>query len=391
MLYRTPLIIFSDHLLYPSETFIRSQAEAMQRFVPYYVGSRRVHGVQTPADRTLLLNRGSALGRLREIPFKLWGLAPTLARRIENLNPALVHAHYGPNGLRVLPLARALDKPLVVTFHGSDANIKDAFTKHLNYGHRVYARRKSILQRNGALFIAVSDFIRAKLIDQGFPADRTITHYIGIDTNVFHPDDASKRQPVVLFVGRLIENKGVPYLIRAMSHVQNELPDAELVVIGDGVLRAQLEQAAKSSLRKYRFLGMQPHEVVRDWMRIAKVVVQPSITLESGGAEGLPIVLGEAQAMGIPVVSSRMAGIPEVVQDGASGFLVEERDWRSLAAGIAMLFTDEALWHRFSREGRRKICAEFDLHQQTEKLEMIYDSVVEKSHRANQPAPMNVQ
>jgi hypothetical protein len=70
MLYRTPLIIFSDHLLYPSETFIRSQAEAMQRFVPYYVGSRRVHGVQTPADRTLLLNRGSALGRLREIPCK---------------------------------------------------------------------------------------------------------------------------------------------------------------------------------------------------------------------------------------------------------------------------------------------------------------------------------
>ncbi len=345
-------------------------------FVPYYFGSRRVSGVDLPEDRIVVLNRGGLVNRLKEVPFKIWGFSPHLSASARRVNPALIHAHYGPNGVRVLPLAKALAKPLLVTFHGSDANIQDHFANNLHYGHRKYIRQKHVLMREARLFIAVSEFIRSKLIAQGFPSDRVITHYIGIDTELFRADLAVKRESVVLFVGRLIENKGGKYLIRAMSEVQKEMPEVELVVIGDGPDRTELIAEAKTRLRRYRFLGTQSHHVVRQWMNRARVVAQPSVTLESGASEGLPMVLCEALAMGTPIVSSHTAGIPELVVDKESGLLVPERQWQALAANIAMLLKHDALWDMFSTAGRKRVQTAFNLQRQCEKLDAIYQDVV---------------
>ncbi len=373
--------VYRDHLIYPSETFVLGQAEALKRFVPYYVGSRRVRGLSVPTARTVVANEGSLSGRVHEISYKLWGLAPAFVKRVRRLKPVLIHAHYGPEGVRALPLARALQIPLLVTFHGFDATTKDEYAKRSFYGHRVYVRRREKLKHEAQLFIAVSQFIQDKLLEQGFPPEKILVHYVGVDTRAFRADPTQARGPVVLFVGRLVENKGCEFLIRAMSRVQSLAPEAELVVIGDGPLRPSLELLAGKTLRRWRFLGVRPQKEVRSWMNCARVFSVPSVTSVSGASEGFGIVFAEAQAMGLPVASFATGGIPEVVSHGETGLLAAERDWEGLARHISSLLSNDSLWRRLSAAGQARVRDLFDLRRQTGALEEIYDRVLSEEAR----------
>ena len=372
---KSNLVFFSGLLLPPSETFIRAQGEGLRQFTPYYVGSRLVKGLSLPSERTLVVNRGGALGTAQEGLFKLLGSAPRLYKQVQQLNPVLIHAHFGLNGSLALPLARTLKIPMLVTFHGSDATKKDEYVRR-SISHQVYFRRREALKREAKLFIAVSEFIKAKLVEQGFPQDKIIVHHIGVDTEVFQPDPTVQREPVVLFVGRLAEKKGCEYLIRAMAQVQTQMPDVELVIIGDGPLRVELEDLAASSLKRYQFLGLQPPQVVKSWMNRSLMLAAPSITASTGDSEGLPTVVVEAQAMGLPVVGSVHAGIPQAVLHGETGFLAAERDSKGLAEHILRLLKDPILWQSFSCNGQQRVRNLFDLRKQNQALENIYEAVL---------------
>lgn len=375
---RPAIILYRDHLLPYSETFIRAQGEGLRRFTPYYVGSRRVEGLELPSERTLVVSHGGPLGRIQEALYKLWGFAPGLYRRVQRLDPVLVHAHFGQDGVKALPLARSLQVPLIVTFWGFDATVKDEYAQR-SYGHRLYLHRREVLKREARLFIAVSEFIKGKLLEQGFPPEKVVVHHNAVDTDAFRIAPNVSREPVVLYVGRLVEKKGVEYLIRAMSRVQAEVPEANLVVIGDGPLRPGLEELAAKLLKHHRFLGMQPSPVVRGWMNRALLLGAPSVTASSGDSEGLPTVVLEAQAMGLPVVGTTHSGIPEAVVHGETGLLVPERDWEALAGCIVRLLKDRALWQNFSDEGHQRVRTTFSVHNQTHALEEMYDAVTRGS------------
>jgi colanic acid/amylovoran biosynthesis glycosyltransferase len=376
-LAKPKVVVFSDHLLYPSETFIRAQTNALSQFEPVYAGSRRVAGLDLPQDRTYTINHGHVKGRLEEVAFKLFGLAPSLAAALGALNPVLLHAHYAGNGLRVLPLAKKLRVPLIVTFHGSDATLTDLRYYKANFGHRRYLANKAKLQKNATLFLAVSQFVRRKLLEQGFPAEKVVVHYTGVNTKIFYPA-STETGPLILFVGRMIELKGVDFLIRAVAAVQHQLPDLELVLIGDGPLRAKFEQCASQSLRRYRFLGAQSSEEVRRWMNRASIFCAPSVRVPSGSEEGFGMVYAEAQAVGKPVVAFDSGGISEVVAHGCTGFLARERDWEALAKYIFVLLENPSLRQRFGVAGRERVLRHFDLEQRTKILEGIYARVVEQ-------------
>lgn len=373
------IAIYRDRLLPPSETFVSAQAESLQRFVPYYLGSRMVQGLPLPLERALVVNRGSVMSKIGEASHQLFGWEPSFAWRVRKLNPVLVHAHFGPDGVRALPLARALRVPLLVTFHGYDVTIRDEYARRSFYSHRVYVRRREVLKREARLFVAVSEFVREKLLEQGFPPKKIVVHHIGVDSEAFRPEPGVPREPVVLFVGRLVEKKGCEHLVRAMGRVQAKSPEAELVVIGDGPLRPNLELLAGRTLRRYRFLGTQPPSSVRAWMNRASVFSVPSLTAESGDAEAFGLVFAEAQAMGLPVVSFASGGVPEAVAHGKTGFLAAERDWKALAEHISSLLGDDALRRRFGVAGRKRVCALFDLRKQTEELEGIYEKVLRET------------
>ncbi len=180
---------------------------------------------------------------------------------------------------------------------------------------------------------------------------------------------------MVGYVGRLVEKKGVEYLIRAMAQVQADVPGTELVVVGDGPLRSELEGSAVKLLDRYRFLGAQPLPEVRSLMNQALLLATPSVTAHMGDSEGLPTVILEAQAMGLPVVGTFHSGIPEAVVHGETGLLVAERDWEALAECIVRLLEDRDLWQRFSERSRERVHAAFSVHSQMPILEDMYDAV----------------
>ena len=346
------------------ETYIRTQGEAVRRYEAHYVGMRR-GGLEVPAARSVVLNTGGVMGRAREFAFLTTGVSWTLEREIRSRGAGLVHAHLGVDGAAALPLARRLGLPLVVTFHGYDAAASDAAALARGYRYRVHLRRRKALKRDARLFIAVSEFTRQRMLESGFPEDRVVVHYIGIDTELFHPDPAAVREPVVLFVGRLIEKKGVTFLIDAMRRVQGQIPSAELVIIGKGELKSALERQAADAGVRVRFLGTLRPEDIRTWMNRAQVLCMPSIVAADGDAEGLPIVGLEAMAMGLPIVASVSAGIPEAITDGEHGLLARERDTGTLARHITALLGDPGLRERISHAALARVRQRFDLQRQT--------------------------
>jgi colanic acid/amylovoran biosynthesis glycosyltransferase len=380
------ILVYAEPMLAGSMTFIRTQAEALTSFRPYYISPHQLrNGLPLPAERVVSMRRGEGLAsRLSEIPFKLWGIAPLYVRRLKTLKPGLLHAHFGPAALRALPLARALKIPMIVTFQGYDATVYDDFARKSNhYAHRVYVRRRKVLESNSTLIIAVSNFIRGELVRQGFSAEKILTHYVGVDTALFCPDPAVQREDVVLFTGRLAEKKGCEYLIRAMAKVQSSSSQAELVIIGDGPLRADLERLASQCLRHYRFLGFQPPEVIKQWMNRSRAFGAPSLRAQCGDAEGYPNAFAEAQAMGLPVVSFNADGVREAVAHGETGWLAPERDCDVLSHYLQRLLDNPDLSSRMGAAAREYVCRQFNLRTQTRKLEDIYCQVLEGSTKAS--------
>jgi colanic acid/amylovoran biosynthesis glycosyltransferase len=375
------ILIFRNELLPRSETFVRSQAEALQNFEAHFVGARLVRGgLQLPADKTLVVNTGGVVGRIQDVAFQLLGKAPRVQRAARQLEPSLLHAHFGTDGVRALPLAQSLGVPLVVSFHGFDATTRDDFARRSFRGHRRYIARRGRLIGQGALFIAVSEFVKRKLIEQGYPEERIVVHYTGVDTAFFQSDASVMRRPVVLFVGRLVESKGCEYAIRAVAAIQNDIPGVELVVIGDGPLRSSMEELARRELRACSFLGALPPDQVRHWMNVARVFCVPSITTASGASEGFGMVFAEAQSMGLPVVSFATGGIPEAVAHEQTGVLSPQHDCAGLADGVRRMLNCPSTWERFSQNAQKRSRERFDLRKQTAKLEALYEDVLASLH-----------
>lgn len=387
------ILIYRSDLLSLSETFVLTQSEAMKQFIPYFVGRSRVDGLKLPEDKCHIIDEDGAFGSAKKNVYRLFGLAPGLIRKLSRLSPVLMHAHFGVDSVSALYLARRLSIPMVVTFHGYDATMKEEYARKFSFDYRRYLRWRPTVQREAAFFIAVSEFIRGRLIEQGFPPEKIAVHYVGVDTEVFAPDLSVRRTPVVLFVGRLVDSKGCSYLIQAMERVQREVPNAQLVVIGNGPLRRDVEQKASGCLKHVMFLGAQSQTEVRYWMNRATVFSVPSFTTPLGTSEGFGLVFAEAQAMGLPVASFATGGIPEAVAHGVTGLLARERDVQGLADNISRLLRNHDLWHQFSTAARKRAQELFDLHEQTTKLEEMYRRLL--SHQpvtaARESLPISMQ
>jgi len=277
-----------------------------------------------------------------------------------------------------MPLAQALGVPLVVTHHGYDVTTEDHALARSPSLH-LYLKRRARLYEAASLVLCVSQFVHEKAVRKGAPPHKTLVHYIGVDTAGFTPDPSVTRSDTVLFVGRLVENKGCDQLLHAMRVVQQSLPGCRLVIIGDGPLRPRLEQMARElALHRVSFLSTQPSALVRHWMNRARVFSVPSVTADSGASEGFGMVFAEAQAMGLPVAGFATGGIPEVVAHGETGLLARERDTAALAHNIIALLSDRSMWQRFSEAGQRRARELFDIRRQTAALEDIYRAVLHR-------------
>jgi colanic acid/amylovoran biosynthesis glycosyltransferase len=369
--------IFRHNLFRISEPFIAGQAQHLRRYKPLYLGRMRFGRAPEGAECLALQD----LARKWPLPRIGWQMITRSPRPYQRLlqgyRPSLIHAHFGVEGVYALPLAKRLGIPLVTTFHGFDATLATwALLSSPAWAQYPLLRRS--LAREGDLFICASSFIRERLLIMGFPEARTHTLYIGVDCRTIRPRDPSEEAPAILHVARLVEVKGTRYLLRAFATVARRYDSVQLVIIGDGPLRRSLWSLAASLgvQDRVRFLGALGHADVLAWMRKAAMLVLPGIRTASGRVEGLGLVLLEAAATGVPVIGSRVGGIPEGVIDGRTGYLVPERDPDALANRIGELLDDPARRYRMGAEGRALVEQRFDIDRQTAMLESLYDSLL---------------
>lgn len=305
----------------------------------------------------------------------------TLIETLRPLHPVLVHAQFGVEGVYALPLAKVLGVPLVTTFRGFDATYTTAaLLKSRKPSWIMFAMLRSQLARNGDLFLCVSDFLRRKVIALGFPAEKTVTHYTGIDVDAIHPV-FTRDSSTILHVARLVEKKGTRYLLEAFAHLQGMCPMAELVIIGDGPLRPELKALAGhlGIAERVSFLGTQTNQVVMEWMRKARIFCLPSVTARSGDAEGLPTSNQEAAAAGLPIVATRHSGNPELITDGVNGYLVPEKDPDALAQRLMQLLKDPGQCHRMGYASRAVIEERFNIKKQNQRLEELYLGLLKRA------------
>ena len=373
----TDIVVFRQNLFRVSEPFITQQAEALPYYRPIYLGRRR-YGAAPDGARSLALHDGAGWSALPEIGWQMLTRRPAPYRRLlAGCRPALIHAHFGIDGVCVLPLARRLSIPLVTTFHGFDATLSTAallsspaWANYPLFRHR--------LARHGALFLCVSEFIRERVLAMGFPEASTHVHYTGVDCQAIQPRQRREENRTILHVARLVEMKGTEHLLRAFAGLAPRHADTDLVVIGDGPLRRRLHAlAGRLGLEhRVRFLGALPHVQVAARLRQAAMLVLPSVRTGTGRVEGLGMVLLEAAATGVPVIGSRVGGIPEGLLDGKTGFLVPERDPAALCSRMTDLLDEPELRYRMGDAARTFVEQRFDIRQQSAALERLYDGVL---------------
>jgi glycosyltransferase involved in cell wall biosynthesis len=371
---RPAVAVFRSTAFNRSEAFIQTQAASLSRYRPLVVALKRTDEV-SPELRDSVLTPWSPIEAAR---LRLTG-RPPLPEALKQARPALVHAHFAPDGLLALPLARQLGVPLVTSLRGYDVSVYPA--RMLASGRLSwmrYAVAGGRLRREGELFLAVSDELRRLAVGRGFPEARILTHYDGVDLDRFRPQPGAAVPGLVLHVGRLVEKKGQALLLRAFAEARRAHPRAELVIIGEGPLEAALKAlAGELGLGDVvRFLGARPHAVVRDWMARAWVFASPSIRARNGDAEGLPTVLVEAAASATPAIGSVHSGIPEIVVEGRSGLLFPEGDAMALAARLSELLAAPDLRNRLAAGARRLAQERFDARAQARALEAHYDRLI---------------
>jgi colanic acid/amylovoran biosynthesis glycosyltransferase len=363
---------YRRELLPASEVFIVRQADALSRYEPVWAGNRRVAGLDLPPDRTFVAGGKGRTGRLEE----RWHIAtrrsPRLAAGVRRCPPSLVHAHFGPDGLEALPLAKRAGVPLVVTFHGYDVSVGDRGMNARGLTHTRYARRKLDLAEAGALCIAVSSYVRDRLLDQGFPPERIVVQHLGVEIPPAPRRSEERDEKRVIFVGRFAGKKGLAELIDAMAVCQAAVPDARLTLVGDGPLRPVAEAAAER-LPGVGLTGWLPPDEVLRLIDRSTVMCVPSVTAPDGDTEGLPTVAVEAASRGVPSVAFRHAGIPEIVEHDVTGLLADEGDSRALGELLARALSDEALVARLGAAARERAAESFDVRTQAARLEGLYD------------------
>jgi colanic acid/amylovoran biosynthesis glycosyltransferase len=370
---RITILAYRDHLVPRSEaSFLRRLYIGFERLDPIWVGRRRGDGLSDLAVEPVLLGRSGMLGALDREIFKHLGVLPPVPD-LRAMRPRLVHAHFGRGGALALPIARSLGIPLVVSFYGGDATKSRHYERHLLPA--IYKRRLPALQRDAALFICVSHFIRDQLIARGFPGEKLIVHRFGVNLDIPDGADDAGGDRYVLFAGRFVEKKGAGYLIEAVRRLEGDGRDLRLVMIGNGPLTDDLKRAA-AALKQVEFIDWVPNSELRRWMRGALALCVPSLQASDGDAEGLPTVVLEAMAAGTPVIGSRHAGIGEAVEDERTGFLVAEQDPEALAAALRRLSDEPGLRKRLGENARAVALERFDMVRQSRRLEEKLLSII---------------
>lgn len=340
-----------------SETFIYNEIQQMRVFKPYVFCGKKKNIDLFPFENITIDPKYQQLDRMVQKGFF-----------------QLIHARFGPSGIRMMPLKEKWSVPLITSFHGCDSPGSE----------RMKQQKKSLkrLFTVGDCFTVPCQAMKEELIKHGCPEYKIAVQYSGIDLEQF----AYKERTIptegpfrIVYVGRMVEKKGAEMLIKAFKQVQQVYPNTKLCLIGEGELKNKLQQLSKKMhLEQHiEFKGALTHSQVVEQLEQAHIFCLPSMKDRSGNQEGIPNAIKEAMACGIPVVSTYHSGIPELIEDGKTGHLVSEQDVDGLAEKLMYLIRHPELWKEVGRNARIKIETDFNRQVQTMKLEELFEQVIQ--------------
>lgn len=280
----------------------------------------------------------------------------------------IVHVHFGYAANDVLRHVGP-HRPFLLSLHGHDV------TGLLRAQPRHYDR---VVDKVAAAIVP-SEFLAKRAIDAGFPPERLRIIPSGVDLGYFSPSPLPDGPPVVAFVGRLVEKKGVDVLLAAWPRVRAAIADARLIVLGEGEL-AHLLDSADHSVTHIHPEPSRRHHQVRGLIQSATVVVTPSRTASTGDSESLLLVNLEAGASGRPVVTTRHGGIPEYVADGVSGLVIAENDADQLSAAIIRVLSNRELASRLGAAAAEHV-RQWDAPRCARMVDDLYDEVLARRVR----------
>lgn len=351
-----------------SETFLRAHAENLPGEVQVI---HHIQGLTPLLDNREILSQRLVPKVLRKvkrtITGKEWIWERTLGYLVafRKFKPDVVLAEYGLSGVMVAEACRIAGIPLVVHFHGFDASKKNVLIENQDSYKEMFQQAAGI--------IAVSNAMKDRLIQLGAPVERVYLNPYGVDPDRFQGAQPELSGRKFVAVGRFVEKKA-PYLtIMAFSKVLEEVPDAHLSMIGDGQLLGVCKDLANALgiQDSVTFHGSQSHGRVAEEMQSARAFIQHSIEASDGDCEGTPNSILEAGATGLPVVSTRHAGISDVVIEGETGLLVDEKDVNGMAKHMIALATDPNLAGRLGRNACQHISSHHSMNVSITRLATI--------------------
>lgn len=285
----------------------------------------------------------------------------------------IIHCHFGPNGfIGVLLKEMGFADKVVVSFHGQDVS---SYVKQ--QGYSVYDR----VFEGADVITANSRHTMQRLIYCGCCKEKIIVLRMGVNlgkfsfkTRSFDANDIVR----ILTVARLIEKKGLEYSVKAVASILPKYPRLIYLIVGDGPLREEIKALISTSHAEngIKLLGWCERGEVQRLFDECHLFILSSVTAYSGDQEGQGLVLQEAQAMGLPVLSTHHNGIPEGVMDGESGFLVPERDVEALAERLEFLINHPEIWPEMGRAGRRFVEEHYDMRKLNHRLVSLYEHIL---------------
>jgi len=365
-----------------SETFIYDLIVGLERAGTenHVLTAARVNLTERPFSRVRVVPiplRQQAVFALRKRWMNVYRFPlPRRAARaaLRDSGPDVILAHFGGAGAAIAPVARELGIPLVVVFHAFDL-----FMRH--FRPATYAK----LWAAGAQAVAISTHGRRRLLELGCPAERVRTIRCGIDVTRF--DAVTDRQPDanglrLVTIGRFVEKKGFDDLIRAMGALRGRISlPVSLDIWGDGPLKQRLEALTrKLGLRDtVTFKGIAASRDVPLLLRRYNAFVLPSKTARNGDTEGIPITILEAQAAGLPVVTTWHAGIPEAIPPANHDLLACEANVPELTEKLLLLAERRNRWRAIGLNGREWVLKHCALEDEVAAYRSLFEAITDSA------------
>jgi colanic acid/amylovoran biosynthesis glycosyltransferase len=356
--------VFSTHFVPYSQTFVHEELRHLARYEAEVFCRKRMNAEQFPFDAVHVAGPTYGVTRVDR----------SFESAFQRRRYDVVHAHFGTGAVYALRYAQKFGRPLVVTFHGYDVPLLESVGR-FHPKHLRYAMLGPRVLKSMTLGLCASRELMDLLIDFGVPRERLRLHHIGIDTRRFQgePRAPSETASVVL-IGRFVEKKGFEYGIRAFARAASTRR-ARLTLIGDGELAPRLKRLVRELgiADRVEFAGVVPSDEIARRLQQTDVLLAPSVVAAFGDRESGLLTAKEASASGVPPIGTLHGGIPEIIDDGVTGFLVPERDVAAMADRLGRLLDDPELRQRMGRAARQKMEQMYDIRATVRALEERYD------------------